>query len=265
MDIANKIKEIIELRRQHIEKDLNYFNSIKNELGFKREKLSTHINDKLDISIISEIKPASPTLGRIRKKVNVKNIAKEMESAGVIGLSILTEPHFFNGSYENLKCALESTRLPCLMKDFVVDEIQLKIAQQIGATNILLINSIIDLWEFYPLCLRYDLEPLIEIHDVEEIRDIKRLIEVGFDPILIGVNNRNLKTMEVNLHNSLNIIPKVREELGKDTKVVSESGYTSFHDIKMVQSSGADAFLIGSSIMQSKNIKKKIFNLRGMT
>ncbi len=263
--ISNKIKEIVDQRKESIQRDKDFKREIAIEV-FKDDRipLSESIRINQDISIISEIKPASPTLGDIKKDIDVKNVATEMESAGVIGLSVLTEPNYFNGSYENLKLAVENTKLPCLMKDFVVDEVQYKIAAQVGATNILIINSICNLEDSYRTALEFDLEPLIEIHNIEEINDIRHLLDIGLKPALIGVNNRNLKTLEINLNTSKLIIPKLKEEFGDKIQVVSESGINTVEDINSILPYKADAFLIGSSIMQSKNIKEKILELRGV-
>ncbi len=263
--ISNKIIEIVEKRKNSIEKDLIFMESIKGKsLRDNRKSLSETIKNNSETSIISEIKLSSPTLGDIRKSFNIKSIAMEMESSGVIGLSVLTEPNYFNGSYENLRLAVLNTKLPCLMKDFVVTPIQFKIAAQIGATNILLINSICNIKEMYKLAIDHDLEPVIEIHAVEEIIDIRELFDMGYEPKLIGVNNRNLKTLNINLRISKEIIPKLKEEFGEKTQIICESGINSIEDINFIKPTGANAFLIGSSIMQSNNIKKKILELRGV-
>lgn len=262
--ISNKIKEIVERRKRSLDIDKGF----KKKLGSQiyrddRKTLSESIKNNAGISIISEIKPASPTLGAIRMDIDVKTTAQEMESAGVVGLSVLTEPNYFNGSYNNLLTAITNTKLPCLMKDFVVDPIQLRVANSIGATNVLLINAICNLEEFYKEAVSNGLEPLIEIHDIEEISYVQHLFDIGETPKLIGVNNRNLRTLEINLNTSLKIIPKLKESFGDEVQIVSESGIKTIEDIKYVQPSGADAFLIGSSIMQSDNIKEKILKLRG--
>ncbi len=264
--ISNKIKEIVEKRKNSLNIDLEF----KQDLGSTtyrddRKTLSENIRNNSGISIISEIKPASPTLGAIRMVIDVKTTAQEMESAGVVGLSILTEPNYFNGSYDNLLAAITNTKLPCLMKDFVIDPIQIKVASPIGATNILLINAICDLEEMYKQALSLGLEPLIEIHDIEEIKDIQHLFDIGESPKIIGVNNRDLRTLEIKLDTSLAIIPKLKETFGDEIQVVSESGIKTIEDIKYIQPSGADAFLIGSSIMQSENVKEKILELRGLS
>ena len=259
------LKEIVESRRNTLVKDHGKFKFSKKLVKNPPKKtISKNIKDSSEISIISEIKPSSPTLGKIREKMDIKAIAKQMESSGVIGLSVLTEPEYFHGTFENLKIAVETTNLPCLMKDFVIDELQFQIANQLGATNILLINYICDLADLFQLSLEYKLEPLIEIHSIEEINDIKHLIEIGFNPKLIGVNNRNLKTLKINLNNSKKIIPELRKILGNKIKIVSESGINTINDIELVTKAGANAVLIGSSIMKSKNIKEKILSLRGI-
>jgi indole-3-glycerol phosphate synthase len=108
------------------------------------------------------------------------------------------------------------------------------------------------------------LEPLIEIHDIEEMRDIRHLFDIGYNPKVIGVNNRNLKTMNIDLNTSKQIIPELKQEFGEKIQIISESGVNTLEDIKFIQPSGVDAFLIGSSIMQSMNIKEKILELRGI-
>ncbi len=264
--VSDKIREIVYRRKESISIDKEYSNNFNQEIkNTNRIPLSEAIKKKNGISIISEIKPASPTLGDIKKDINVKETVKLMENLDVVGLSILTEPYFFSGSYANLKIAVQNTNIPCLMKDFVVDPVQIFIANQLGATNILLINAIENqnLDEYYELAIKYNLEPLIEIHDRKEIKDLKHLFDIGFSPKLIGVNNRNLNTLEINLNTSKEIIPILRNEFGEIIQIISESGINSHSDINHLLSYGANAFLIGSSIMQSTDIKKKILSLKG--
>ena len=265
--VLNKIIEIVEQRKHSIAEDIKYKISLdRHVFRDNRKHLSKAIKSNPGISIVSEIKPASPSLGEIRPNIDVEKTAKEMEAAGAIGLSVLTEPNFFNGSYKNLKGAIEATNIPCLMKDFIVDSVQCFIAYQLGATNILIINAIKDhkLEDMVTTAIECRLEPLIEIHSAEEINDIKHLVDVGLNPSLIGVNNRDLKTFEMNLNNSIEIIPKLKQEFGEDLVVISESGIKSYEDIKFLEPSGADGYLIGSSIMKSDNIYDKIRSLRGI-
>lgn len=260
------LDDIIEKRKKSLTQDFDKYEDLDDQIqkiNLNLKPISQNIKDD-EISIISEIKPSSPSLGNIRKIFNVKKLAVKMEGAGVAGLSILTEPDFFNGSYNNLKIAVQSTDLPCLMKDFVIDEFQLKIANVLGARNILLINLIGNLDIMYQKCLDYNLEPLIEIHNSEEIEDLEKLIEIGFDPKLIGVNNRNLKTLKIDLNTSKILIPKLKQIFGKKIKVISESGIKSREDIDFVAQFGADAVLIGSSIMKSIDVYQKILSLRSV-
>jgi indole-3-glycerol phosphate synthase len=263
--MENILREILESRKKSVAHGFKYLKEC--EIGKsknRRKSLSESINDNSGISIISEIKPASPTLGEIKEISNVFDVAREMENAGVVGLSVLTEPEYFKGSYENLRLAVEATTLPCLMKDFVIDEVQFEIAAKIGATNILLITALGNLEKLYEFSLQYDLEPLIEIHTAEEIKELERLVEIGMAPKLIGVNNRKLNTLKIDLSNSKNLIPRLKEDFGDDLLVISESGIRSFEDIQCLLSSKADAFLVGSSIMKSNNIEKTILSLRGV-
>ena len=263
--MENILREIIESRKKSVANGFKYLKEC--EIGKsknRRKSLSESINDNSGISIISEIKPASPTLGEIKEIFNISDVAREMENAGVVGLSVLTEPEYFNGSYENLRLAVEATTLPCLMKDFVIDEVQFEIAAKIGATNILLITALGNLEKFLEFSLQYDLEPLIEVHMAEEIEELERLVEIGMAPKLIGVNNRNLNTMKIDLINSKNLIPLLKENFGNNLVVISESGIKSYEDIRYLLSSKADAFLVGSSIMKSNNIKNTIRYLRGL-
>ena len=262
--MPNILQKILESRKKSLAKQIERFEkSVKPFQISLRIPLSENIGKQGKISIISEIKPSSPSLGSIRSNINVSKVAKEMENAGVIGLSILTEPNYFNGSFENLIKAIHATKIPCLMKDFVFNEAQFQLANKIGATNILLINQLGNLKNLYELAIQYNLEPLIEIHDKEELKDIESLLEIGHSPSLIGVNNRNLNNMLIDLNTSKELIPIIKEIVGTKTRVISESGIYTKDDINFLVPYEADAFLIGSSIMQSENIKEKIHELRG--
>jgi indole-3-glycerol phosphate synthase len=264
-NMTDLLKKILENRKNSLEYDVMVFQKLKSSPNLKvRKTISENIDQNGEISIISEIKLASPSLGTIKTNINIPKIAKEMEQAGVIGLSILTEPNYFNGSFEYLKIAVESTNLPCLMKDFVFDERQFQIAKQLGATNILLINALGNMEKMCEFAAKYNLEPLIEIHESKEIQDYERLIECGFVLKLIGVNNRNLKTLNIDLNISKTLIPKIKDRFGKSIKIISESGINNREDVNYLLPFNPDAFLIGSSIMKSHKIKEKIFELRGI-
>ena len=263
--MPNILSEIIKSRKKSLVDQINLISAVNtDDLNHKRKKISEAIKIHNGFSIISEIKPASPSQGDIRRDMDIGKIARIMEKSGVIGLSVLTEPIYFNGSFLNLYLTLKSTSLPCLMKDFVFSREQFKIARDFGATNILLINLLGNLEEMYDLALEFNLEPLIEIHEVAEIKDLKHLHEIGIIPSLIGVNNRNLKTLEIDLNTSKTLIPEIKKIFNNGVKVISESGINTLDDIKYLDASGADGFLIGSSIMQSNDIEHKILQLRGI-
>ncbi|TFF96444.1 MAG: indole-3-glycerol-phosphate synthase [Promethearchaeota archaeon] len=263
--MPNILHEILATRKKSLARQIELFESTSlDPNNSPRIPLSKNIPKNEEISIISEIKPSSPSLGTIKSNICVAELAKEMEHAGVVGLSILTEPNYFKGSFENLREARRATRIPCLMKDFIFHESQFQIAKKIGATNILLINQLGNLEKLYELALQYGLEPLIEIHDQKELEELRHLREIGHIAPLVGINNRNLNTMKIDLNTSKELIPQVKEILGENTIIVSESGVHSEEDISFLHSNGADAFLIGSSIMKSENIPKKIHQLRGI-
>ncbi len=266
---SNLISEIVEKRIHGLDKDKEYYSTLSNNLTNKpRKVLSKALKVNSSISIVSEVKFSSPSLGEIRRTAgmeDVKEIISQMEGAGVVGLSVLTEPNYFKGSYENLRYAKECSLLPCLMKDFVVHDVQISLGFKLGASNILLINSILKntLKNFVDKALKQNVEPVIEIHEQKEIKDIISLYDSGCHQFVVGVNNRNLKTLDINLDVSRALIPSLKNILGKKIPIISESGINSHEDIESLRSCGADGFLIGSSIMKSNNIKEKILELKG--
>ncbi len=266
---SNLISEIVEKRIQGLDKDKEYYNSLSKKITNKpRKPLSKALKAHSSILIISEVKFSSPSLGEIRRSTgidDVKEIISKMEEAGVVGLSVLTEPNYFKGSYENLRYANECSLLPCLMKDFVVHEIQISLGFKLGASNILLINSILEttLKDFVDKALKQKIEPVIEIHEQDELKDIINLYDSGCHQFVVGVNNRNLKTLKINFDVSRTLIPSIKNVLGEKIPIISESGINTHEDIESLLSYGADGFLIGSSIMKSDNIKEKILELKG--
>ena len=209
-------------------------------------------------SLITEIKFSSPSLGNIRKISDPVEIAKSMIQGGAIGLSILTQPHLFNGSPEYFQKIRKAVKVPLLMKDVVVDKIQIDAADRIGADCILLIQSIFDkklakdIDEFISYSHKKRLIVLLESHTKKEFAN-----SLQTDTDLLGINNRNLDTLAIDLKTTKNIL-KDRKE---DKIILSESGIESPKDIKFLHECGADAFLVGSSIMKSKDIKRHVKKL----
>ena len=202
------------------------------------------------VPVITEIKAASPSAGVIRKNVRPGEIAKAMQKGGATALSVLTEPKQFNGSLEALAQAREAVKLPILMKDIILSPIQIQAASKMGANAVLLIKALFDrgysdksLDEMIAGAHLLGLEVLLETHTETEFCSA---VKTGAD--LIGINNRNLGTLKVDLNVTKKILSK-NDPNGK--LVISESGINTPADIRFLRESGARAFLIGSAIMSS--------------
>ena len=199
------------------------------------------------IAVIAELKRASPSRGLIRSDFDPESLAQELESGGAAALSVLTDEEFFQGSLENLQRASASTKLPCLRKDFIVDEFQLPEALAYGADAILLIVAALSQPELTTLVARaaeYRLDVLCEVHDGEELH---RALDAGCT--LIGVNSRDLRTFQVSLETALQLADSIPTNVFR----VSESGIHSGADIAHLRAAGYQAFLIGESLMKAKS------------
>ena len=212
---------------------------------------------KKDISFICECKKASPSKGIIAERFPYLDIAAEYEAAGADCISVLTEPKWFLGRDEYLKEIAEKVKIPCLRKDFTVDEYMIYEAKTLGAAAVLLICSILSkeqLMEYLAICDEFGLSALVEAHDENEV---KMACDCGAR--LIGVNNRNLKDFSVDTENSR----RLRELIPKDVIFVSESGVKSAGDVKELKKIGADAILVGETLMRAADKKAKLMELRG--
>jgi indole-3-glycerol phosphate synthase len=200
---------------------------------------------QLGATVIAELKKASPSKGLIRADFDVPSLAAALEQAGAAALSVLTDEQFFQGSLKNLELASEATTIPCLRKDFIVDEFQLLEACAHRADAILLIVAALtqdELLALHNRALELQLDVLCEVHDAAEL---DRALEAGCDTI--GVNNRNLHTFQVELNTSLQLAKRVPAEVVK----VAESGIESATDIARLRDAGFDAFLIGEFLMRA--------------
>ena len=198
-----------------------------------------------DEAIIAEIKKASPSAGVISDDFDPVKKAQEYEAFGALALSILTEEDFFMGSVEYLKDVKEVTSLPILRKDFIIDEYQIYESKLIGADCILLIASILSdrqIDDFIKIAEKLELDYLIEVHDEIELKRVEH-----FKDALIGVNNRNLKTFEVDLDNSV----RLRNLFKQKNIFVAESGIKSKKDIDYLKKNNLRVFLIGESLMRN--------------
>lgn len=197
------------------------------------------------LSVIAEVKKASPSKGLIQPDFDPVKIAREYEKAGAKAISCLTEEHYFQGSSKYLADIRKNVNIPLLRKDFIFDEYQIYEAKAIGADAVLLIAALLSDEEFKPL---YDLahslglDVLCEAHDDEEVL---RLVRMGCD--IIGVNNRNLKTFEVDIENTKRLAALIPE----GTLLVCESGIKTNEHMKSARSWGADGVLIGETLMRS--------------
>jgi indole-3-glycerol phosphate synthase len=222
-----------------------------------RVSLRNAISESKVNPIITEIKFASPSVGVIRKDVKPNMIAKAMERGGAVGISVLIEPKHFNGSLEALAQAREAVKLPILMKDIIIVPEQIEAASQLGADAVLLIEALFErgycetsIDKMIAFSHNRRLEVLLETHTEEEFQSA---IETDAD--LIGINNRNLATLKTDLNTTKRILEK-RMNIGK--LVVSESGIKTLEDLNFLRGCGASAFLIGSSIMSTKDVEEKI-------
>ncbi len=208
------------------------------------------------LSVISEVKKASPSKGLIQPNFDPVKIAKEYETCGADAVSCLTEEHYFQGSSEYFKAIRQAICLPMIRKDFIIDEYQIYEARLMGADAILLIAAVLDdekLKRFGDAARSLGLDILAETHDENEL---ERVLALDFD--IIGINNRNLKTFEVTLETTARLAGMIPE--GK--VIVSESGIRDNTDMKTVRGYGADAVLIGETLMRSGNIGATLAALR---
>ena len=212
-------------------------------LKLPRGKFKDNISSK-DEAIIAEIKKASPSAGIIKEDFDPIKIAMEYESFGASALSILTEEDFFMGSIEYLKDVKKITSLPILRKDFMIDAYQIYESKLIGADCILLIASILtdqQIEDFITIAKKLELDYLIEVHDENELKRVDR-----FEDALIGVNNRNLETFEVDLNNSV----RLRNSFRQNNIFIAESGIKSREDMNYLKMNKIKVFLIGESLMR---------------
>ena len=198
------------------------------------------------IAVIAELKKASPSKGLIRADFRPPTLARELEQAGAAALSVLTDEPFFQGSLDYLRQASSATSLPCLRKDFIVDEFQIVEARANSADAILLIVAALEQKELVALsgsAHSLGLDVLCEAHDEQELR---RALDAGCD--LIGINSRNLRTFEVSLDTAL----ALAEKIPTNCLAVAESGIHTGADLARLRSAGYQAFLIGESLMKQE-------------
>ena len=249
---SNQIRAIIEKGYYDISDKFLRFNNIKNLKDILE-------NSREFYPIITEIKFASPSLGKINEESEKqREILKMMENGGASAISVLTQPLFFEGSLKNLEIVRKNTTLPVLMKDIIIDKKQIDAGFKLGVNVILLIETLYQkqskkLDELIEYANNKGLEVLLEVNTIQELKcAIKRNVSI------VGINNRNLNTLKLDMETTKNILS---EKLDINKPIISESGIFKIEDIQKLGQSGIDGFLIGTSIMQSENIKDKVHEL----
>ena len=258
MTILDKLAEHAKERVESAKKVLSLEDARRRALelpkgGFEFEKALK----KDDIAFICECKKASPSKGVIAEDFPYLDIAKDYEAAGADCISVLTEPKWFLGSDEYLREIAENVSIPCIRKDFTVDEYMIYEAKLLGAKAVLLICSILtaeQIKKYIGICDELGMSALVEAHDEAELRTA-----VACGARIIGVNNRNLKDFSVDTGNSR----RLRELAPSDVSFVSESGVQSAEDIRLLREAGVNAVLIGETLMRASDKKAKLAELKG--
>ena len=211
--------------------------------GFRRALQS---KSREGVAVIAELKKASPSKGMIREEFRPAELARELEKSGATALSVLTDEEFFQGSLGNLREASGAVRIPCLRKDFIVDEFQLLEARANSADAVLLIVAALSVQELGALAAgarQRGLDVLCEVHDENELQ---RALDAGCD--LIGVNTRDLRTFQVDLQTAFRLAGKIPADVVR----VAESGIHSAEDVVRLRAAAYDAFLVGETLMRAE-------------
>lgn len=240
---ATRLK-VVETRRRADLRDLERRAQHYAPRGFRRALAETSKNGP---AVIAELKKASPSKGLMRSDFQPAKLARELESAGAAALSVLTDEEFFQGSLANLQAASAVVKIPCLRKDFIVDEFQILEARANSADAILLIVAALsqsDLVVFSRTARAHGLDVLCEVHDSDELH---RALDTGFD--LIGVNSRDLHTFTVDLETAVGLA----EEIPANVVRVAESGIHTSADVARLRAAGYHAFLVGESLMRAQH------------
>lgn len=251
---SHTVKRVAELRKtKPLARVMNEAKALDANTGFPFEKALRAEG----LSFICEVKKASPSKGVIAEEFPYLRIAKEYEEAGAAAISVLTEPHWFQGRDQYLTEISQTLAIPILRKDFIVDSYQIYEAKIIGASAVLLIVALLDakaLQDYLEIAHSLGLSALVEAHTEDEV---KRALVAGTR--VIGVNNRNLKDFKVDMTTSLRLRSLIPEEI----VFVSESGIKTPADVALLKANKVDAVLIGETLMRSEDKKQELAILRG--
>ena len=260
--MVTKLQEIINYKKEEFTFRRNQTNNFdlqsKIDKQLKPRKFIENLNNPNKFNLIAEIKKASPSKGLIRKDFNPLKLAKCYQDGGASCLSVLTDEKYFQGNNKYIDIIKKEIDLPILRKDFIIDPWQIKESRSLGADCILLIMAVLKLEEAILLekeALDLGMDVLVETHTHEEIKMANKLKSK-----LVGVNNRNLKTMEVDINNTI----KLKKFIDPVKIIVAESGLKTHIDLKFFKENGIINFLIGESLMKEKNLTlatKKILGI----
>lgn len=245
--LHEKKKEVASLLNQTFEQQTN-------DKKVKRFSEIIHAQNKM--GVIAEIKRASPSKGMINANVDPVTQAIQYEKYGASAISVLTDTPFFKGTMEDLTAVRKAVDIPILCKDFIIHSIQIDRAKAAGANIILLIAAALndhDLKMLYDYAIEKELEVLCEVHNEKEIERVLTL-----DATLIGINNRNLKTFEVDLETTNRLAKMITN---RETILISESGIETRSDVETVASAGAEVLLVGETLMRSNDIERTMNDL----
>ena len=260
--MLTKLQEIINYKKEELlfRKGKIIDQEINSQID-KQEKPREFIkklNNPEQLNLIAEIKKASPSMGLIRSDFNPIDLAECYENGNASCLSVLTDEKYFQGHNKYIKMIKDKVNLPILRKDFIIDPWQIRESRALGADCILLIMAALSLNEAKLLeneAHNYDMDVLVETHTYDEIIMANQL-----KTNLIGINNRNLKTMEVDINNTINL----KKHIDADKIIVAESGLKNHKDLIMLKENGINIFLIGESLMKEQDLElatKKILGI----
>ena len=253
--MENILERLVENSRKAID---NGVYDISESLSHSEINLEDVITKSQHAPLITEVKFSSPALGNIRKISDPVNIALEMVNGGASALSVLTQPFLFDGSPEFFMKVRNAVKIPMLMKDITIDKIQIDAAKKIGADYFLLIQSLFDkkmvpnIEELIDYGHENGLKVLVEAHTMKEFENA-----CNTKADIIGINNRNLDTLKIDLNTTRDILDKSNHS----KIVISESGIKSQDDIRFLHKCGVDGYLVGSSIMKTDDIQQTVQNL----
>lgn len=257
------LEKIVEIKKREVRERKNPSRQKEMEGRISSLPLPRNFMDAISqhppIAVIAEIKRASPSLGMINENVDILHLARKYEKGGASAISVVTEVNFFKGDLAYLSLIKNETTLPVLQKDFIIDPFQIYEGRVSGADAVLLIAALLDreqLRDFADLTRSLDMVPLVEVHNEEDLEKTSTLRLP-----LVGINNRDLKTFEVDLGTTL----RLKRAIPSNTSVISESGIKNPDDVRLLRAAGIDGILVGETLVRSRDPAAKIRELLAAT